>query len=153
MRRRAGPPTTKDHLPVDGLFMLSVNDNMMRMTRPRDPGLDALLPLDGEVFFIDPDGKYYVKFAIKSVTPTPERPHGLSYSLTLHDQTGVRLVGFDNAHVVAARGGPGGRRGRSRDHQHRLETVRPYHYRDAATLLADFWKQVDAVLKAKGVKL
>jgi hypothetical protein len=29
--------------------------------------------------------------------------------------------------------------------------VRPYEYQDAATLLADFWKKVDAVLREKGV--
>jgi uncharacterized protein DUF6516 len=118
----------------------------------QEPATHALLLLDGEVFFIDPYGEYYVKFAVKSVAPSPERPHGLSYSLTLHDKTGERLVGFDNAHPVLRQGGLGRRRGRARDHPHRLRTVRPYDYRDAATLLADFWSQVDAVLKEKGVK-
>jgi hypothetical protein len=37
------------------------------------------------------------------------------------------------------------------DHKHRLSTVRPYEYKDAATLLADFWTTVDAVLREKGV--
>ncbi|MBX9828485.1 MAG: hypothetical protein K2Y27_26270 [Xanthobacteraceae bacterium] len=122
------------------------------MAEARDPGLDALLPLDGEVFFVDPAGKYYVKFDVQSVPATPERPHGLSYSLTLHGEDGERLVGFDNAHAVPAQGGPAGRRRRARDHRHRLKTVRPYEYKDAATLLADFWSQVDAVLKEKGVE-
>ena len=72
------------------------------MAKPRDPGLDALLPLDGEVFFVDPHGKYYVRFVVRTVPPTPERPHGLSYSLTLHGEGGERLVGFDNAHAVTA---------------------------------------------------
>ena len=121
------------------------------MAESRDPGLDALLPFDGEVFFIA-DGKYYVKFVVKTVPPTPERPHGLNYSLTLHGEQGERLVGFDNAHPVPSRAGPGGRRRRTRDHRHRLKTVRPYEYKDAATLLTDFWSQVDAVLKEKGVK-
>lgn len=122
------------------------------MAEKRDPGLDALLPLDGEGFFIAPEGRYYVRFVVKTVPPTSERPHGLSYSLTLHDETGERLVGFDNAHSVPSRAGPGGRRRRTRDHTHRHKTIRPYEYRDAATLLADFWDQVDAVLKEKGVK-
>jgi hypothetical protein len=30
--------------------------------------------------------------------------------------------------------------------------VRLYEYQDAATLLADFWAEVDAVLKERGVK-
>jgi hypothetical protein len=37
------------------------------------------------------------------------------------------------------------------DHRHRLQTVKPYAYRDVATLLADFWQAVDAVLKERGV--
>jgi len=35
--------------------------------------------------------------------------------------------------------------------KHRLKTVRPYEYEDAATLLADFWSAVDAVLREKGI--
>lgn len=38
-----------------------------------------------------------------------------------------------------------------RDHHHRLRTVKPYAYTDAATLLADFWDAVDSVLKERGV--
>ncbi len=32
-----------------------------------------------------------------------------------------------------------------------FQTVKPYAYQDAATLLADFWQLVDAVLKERGV--
>jgi hypothetical protein len=85
------------------------------------------------------------------VPVSPDRPHGLDYSLTLHGADGERLVGFDNAHPVRAGAGPGGRRRSVRDHRHRLRTVRPYDYADAATLLADFWAEVDAVLKERGV--
>jgi Family of unknown function (DUF6516) len=123
------------------------------MVETRDPGLDALLGLDGEMFFIDPGGKYYVRFVVKTVPPSPERPHGLSYSLTLHGETGERLVGFDNAHPIRERAAPSGRRRRVRDHRHRLRTIRLCDYRDAATLLADFWSQVAALLKEKGVKM
>jgi hypothetical protein len=37
-----------------------------------------------------------------------------------------------------------------KDHRHRLKTIRPYVDRDAATLIADFWSEVDAVLKERG---
>ncbi len=104
------------------------------------------------VFFVDSAGKYYVRFMVKSVAVTPERPHGLSYSLTLHGENGERLVGFDNAHAVPTQGGPAGSRRRAQDHRQRLKTVRPYEYKDAATLLTDFWLQVDAVLKEKEVE-
>ena len=39
------------------------------------------------------------------------------------------------------------KRGDLQDHRHRLKTIRPYDYQDAATLLADFWAEVDAVLE------
>jgi Family of unknown function (DUF6516) len=120
----------------------------------RDGSLDALLELDGEVFVIDPSGGHWVKFVVKRVDETPARPHGLSYSLTLHDAAGERLVGFDNAHAVTAQSGPSARtEARPHDHRHRLRTVRPYDYHDAASLLADFWKEVEAVLAERGVKL
>ncbi len=35
--------------------------------------------------------------------------------------------------------------------KHRLKTVRPYEYADAATLLADFWTAVETVLRERGV--
>ena len=82
-----------------------------------------------------------------------ERPHGLSYSLTLHAPDGTRLVGFDNAHPAMDRRGPGTRRRGEHDHRHRLRTIRPYDFKDALTLLEDFWKEVDAVLKERGAIL
>lgn len=117
----------------------------------KDHGLDALLALDGVTFFVDQAGRYRVRFVVRRVEASAERPHGLGYSLTLHDETGDRLVGFDNAHPVTAIRGPAGRRRTAHDHRHRYRTIRPYDYKDAASLLADFWEQVDAVLKEKGV--
>jgi hypothetical protein len=73
----------------------------------KDHGLDALLALDGVTFFVDPEGRYRVRFVVRRVEMSEERPHGLSYSLTLHDDTGERLVGFDNAHPVTASRGTG----------------------------------------------
>jgi len=62
-------------------------------------------------------------------------------------------MGFDNAHPVRRRSGPGGKPGVMFDHKHGLKAVRPYAYKDAATLLADFWTAVDAVLREKGIVL
>lgn len=119
----------------------------------RDPCLDTLLDLDGEVFIIDDEGRYWVKFEVKRVEASPERPHGLNYSLTLHDDAGERLVGFDNAHAVSRGMGPGAVTPAAYDHRHRLRTVRPYDYENGGDLLADFWKEVGAVLAERGVKL
>ena len=118
-------------------------------TNHRDPGLDTLLDLDGQTLFVDEVG-HWVKFVVRRTAVTPERPHGLSYSLTLHAPDGDRLVGFDNAHPVKERRGPGTRRGEG-DHRHRLRAIRPYEYKDAATLLEDFWKEVDGVLQERGL--
>jgi hypothetical protein len=117
----------------------------------RDTGLDALLNLDGQVLVVDEQGGYWVKFEVRRVEVTTEKPHGLDYSLTLHARNNERLVGFDNAHPVRQSAGPGGKAKAAYDHKHRLRTVRLYPYRDAAALLADFWAEVDAVLKEKGV--
>jgi hypothetical protein len=117
-----------------------------------DPGLDDLLELDGVLLVIDPVGNHWVKFVVKRVEPSNERPHGLSYSLTLHAADGKRLVGFDNAHAASSGSGPLRRTTMTHDHRHREHSVaRPYEYQDAATLLGDFWTEVDAALNEKGV--
>lgn len=72
---------------------------------------------------------YWVKFVVHEVPASASKPHGLDYSLTLHGVDGDRLVGFDNAHPVA-----GQPRGAGHDHKHRLRTVRPYEYTEAAAL-------------------
>ncbi len=132
--------------------MLSPSDNILEVGKQiRDRSLDTMLDLDGQVFVVDLDGKHWVKFLVKRVDPTPERPHGLSYSPTLHTESGERLVGFDNAHLGEPTAGPAGKSRKRRDHKHRLRTIRPYDYKDALTLLADFWAEVDALLRQRGV--
>ena len=75
------------------------------MAPPRDPSLDTLLDLDGQVLVVDPDGKHWVRFVVTRVVVSPEKPHGLDYSLTLHGPEGERLVGFDNATRSGGRSG------------------------------------------------
>ena len=116
------------------------------MTEPRDPTLDVLLDLDGQVLVVDPEDGHWVRFVVTRVPISPEKPHGIDYTLTLHGPHGERLVGFDNAHPDGRR-----KRGEPQDHHHRLRTIRAYEYRDAATLLAEFWSTVDAVLRERGV--
>jgi hypothetical protein len=106
----------------------------------------VLLDLDGQVLVVDPGGDHWVRFVVTRVPVSPEKPHGIGYALTLHGPDGARLVGFDNAHPVGRQ-----RRVDPQDHRHRLWTVRAYEYQDAATLLADFWTAVDAVLRERGV--
>jgi hypothetical protein len=122
------------------------------MAKPKhDPGLDALLALDGVVLVIDPNGGHWVKMVVKQIAPSPERPHGISYSLTLHAANGERLVGYDNAHAICAGSGPGRRASVAHDYRHRHSRTRPYAFSDPATLMQDFWNDVDAVLRERGV--
>jgi len=83
----------------------------------RDPSLDALLDLDGEVMVVG-DGPYWTKFVVKRVPASQERPHGLHYSLMLHNEQGDRLLGFDNANPVREGSGPGARDSIEHDHRH-----------------------------------
>ena len=90
------------------------------MAKPKhDPGLDVLLALDGVILVVDPNGGHWVKMVVKQVAPSPERSHGISYSLTLHAANGERLVGYDNAHAVSAGSGPG------RAHKRRSRSLPP----------------------------
>ncbi len=113
----------------------------------RDPSLDTLLDLDGQVLVIDKTG-YWVRFVVLQVPATADKPHGLDYTLTMHGSDGSRLVGFDNAHQVERQRG---RPPEAKDHKHRLRTVRPYDYTDAGALLAAFWKEVESVMRENGV--
>src|SRR5271165_5260869 len=66
--------------------------------RTPEYGLEFLRAFDGRIHHLE-EG-YWIKFEIERVKATKERPHGLSYSFTLHGPYGTRLVGFDNAHGV-----------------------------------------------------
>lgn len=116
------------------------------MTAPHDPSLDTLLDLDDQILVVDPEGGHWVRFVVTRVAVSPEKPHGLDYSLTLHGPDGERLVGFDNAHPVAKQ-----QFGEPQDHRHRLRTIKAYDYHDAASLLMDFWNTVDSVLRERGI--
>lgn len=116
------------------------------MSEALDPSLDTLLDLDGQVVVVDAQGCHWVKFLVTRIPVSSEKPHDLDYSLTLHWPSGDRLVGFDNAHPVGRQ-----KKGEPQDHRHRLLTVKPYAYEDVGTLLANFWVQVDEVLKERGV--
>ena len=121
-------------------------------THERTHNLDLLLSLDGEAMVIG-NGSFWVKFIAKRVPISLERPHGLYYSLTLHDEGGSRLLGFDNAHPLREGSGPGARKRTEHDHRHHLGAVRFYDYENAESLIADFWAAVETMMKERGVQL
>ena len=108
-----------------------------------DHELEVPLSLDGWEFQFA--GGYRVKIAAQRVAATRSRPHGIKYSLTLHDAQGRRIYGIDNAHGV--------RRRPEFDHRHVYGGSRlaPYAYRGPVQLLEDFYAEVERILQERGV--
>jgi Family of unknown function (DUF6516) len=108
-----------------------------------DHELEALLSLDGFEFQFARG--HTVEIAAQLTETTGGRPHGIKYSLTLHDSTGRRIYGLDNAHRV--------RRSRvAFDHRHIYGARRiiPYTYRGPVELLEDFYREVERILRERG---
>lgn len=113
-----------------------------------DETLVTLLLLDGEIFPMD--SGFWTKFEVHRVMPEPHIPHGVRYSLTLHDRYNRRILGFDNAHAVrTAKKGYGARK-ITWDHKHKCDKVSPYEYASASQLLEDFWREVEKIMGQEG---
>jgi hypothetical protein len=112
-----------------------------------DIGLEVLLSLDGAEY--TEENSYWYKIEASKVEPTKERPHGIRYNLTLHDNYNQRILGFDNAHAVKAKK-PGYYTGTivSYDHVHRSIKDKgiPYEFENAQQLLTDFLNEVNSIL-------
>lgn len=110
----------------------------------RDFELENLLNLNGEVYLLE--NGYWTKFEVYRVEPDRHIPHGIRYSLSLHDSNKTRVLGFDNAHgIKTKRKGFGGRKV-TWDHRHQMEKVSGYEFVSAGQLLEDFWVAVDELL-------
>lgn len=124
----------------------------MRATS-NEHSLEFLLAFDGRVHVLS-EG-YWTKFEIKRVAKTAQRPHGLSYSFTLHDASGKRIMGFDNAHAVPEPGSRFKKAPETHDHWHRSEgdKGRPYAFTSAEALIEDFEREVRRILTDRGIDL
>lgn len=114
------------------------------MSADDEKSLERLLDFDRRRYWLLND--WSVRFRICRVRAHPGRPAGIKYSLTLHDDTGERLLGFDNAHAVGV--------GAAFDHRHwfrNLRLVKPYQYRGADRLLMDFFEEVEAACRREGI--
>lgn len=115
----------------------------------KEDALSYLLDLDGEILV--QAGGYWVKIEARTCDASPQVPHGLSYSLTLHDGSGERVLGFDNAHGIPKRKGLSTQRV-DYDHWHPDgRTIQVYEFTHAGELLKDFFAAVDRALTEKGV--
>ena len=110
----------------------------------RDIGIENLLDLDGARFVIDEFLGLWVKFEVKRTHKTFNRPHGIRYSLSLHNRKNIRIMGFDNAHAIEY-----GNKILPYDHWHRSSSDegRLYYYENAIKLLEDFWYEVERIVK------
>ena len=121
---------------------------MIKIDMREDWGLRTLLDLHGQI--IDQEGGYWVKIEVWAVPVSRDIPHGIRYSLTLHEPYGNRILGFDNAHAVKP---PkkfkysGIRLPYDHKHRHASDKGVPYEFKDAHQLLSDFFEEVDLILK------
>lgn len=84
-----------------------------------------------------------MKFEVRKVKPGPKIPHGIRYSLTLHDSSNERILGFDNAHGIKPKKGKLGVRKTTWDHKHKNDQVKYYEFQSASHLLEDFFEAVE----------
>lgn len=112
----------------------------------RDVGLSTLLDLHQQV--IDQEDGYWVKIEAWQVEASEAMPHGIRYSLTLHNPRGDRILGYDNAHSVKHKPQYSGRRiPYDHKHRHKLDRGIEYEFKDPYQLLSDFFVDVDKALE------
>jgi predicted transcriptional regulator len=77
------------------------------VTRRRDPNLDVLLDLDGQVLVVDPEGGHWVRFVVTRIPVSAEKPHGIDLFADAA-RTRWRVSGRRYAHLrFLERRGPG----------------------------------------------
>ncbi|WP_449106827.1 toxin-antitoxin system TumE family protein [Pseudomonas mohnii] len=113
----------------------------------KDYALDTLLDLHQQILV--QEGGYWIKIEAHQVLPSEHIPHGIRYSLTLHDGNGTRVLGYDNAHSVKPSKFKYAGQVLPYDHKHRSSEDKgvPYEFKDPQQLLQDFFADVDRVLE------
>ena len=117
----------------------------------RAEGWDYILDLHRQK--IGYDNGYWVSIRAVRIDPDEHRPDGLQYSLTLHDENGDRILGYDNSHAVDVTSGPARKSKRTSRSDHidrRGKRSLPYTFTTPFKLLEDFFAEVDAILKGMG---
>jgi hypothetical protein len=121
---------------------------LIQFSMREDHGIATLIDLHDQI--IDQGGGYWIKIEAWVVDASTDIPHGIRYSLTLHEPYGKRILGYDNAHAVKP---PkkfkyaGTRLPYDHKHRHVSDKGVPYEFKDAHQLLSDFFKEADRVLE------
>ena len=114
-------------------------------------GISTLLELHQQV--IDQEDGYWVKIDAWQVAPSEAIPHGIRYSLTLHNPVGERILGYDNAHAFKPiRSYVGRKFPYDHKHRHSQDPGVRYVFKDAYQLLSDFFVEVDIALRIDKAK-
>jgi len=106
--------------------------------------LENLLNLHGEIFPMD--NGYWVKFEAYRVEISEAVPHGIKYSLTLHDKYNRRVIGYDNAHSFKSTKKYRAKK-LSYDHIHKQMDIVAYEFISPSQLLEDFWESVETYME------
>lgn len=112
-----------------------------------DPVISTLLDLHGSI--LDQGNGYWIKLEAWRVEVSEQIPHGIRYSLTLHEPYGRRILGYDNAHAIKPpKKFKYAGQILAHDHKHRHISDKgiPYEFKDAQQLLEDFFADVDRIL-------
>lgn len=116
---------------------------------------DALVEsYDGYTFWFEHG--YYATFRFwRASLPAKSAIHPYRYELVLHEPSGVRIMGFDNAHPIHWKSGKFTQRSHNADHWHRdrSDKGRPYAFVSISQLLEDFLQQVEKTLANINVPL
>ena len=121
---------------------------LIHLAMREDLGITTLIDLHDQI--IDQGDGYWIKIEAWIVPVSKDIPHGVRYTLTLHEPYGKRILGYDNAHAVKP---PkkfkyaGTRLPYDHKHRHVSDKGVPYEFKDAHQLLSDFFVEVDRVLK------
>lgn len=128
------------------MFTNISSTDIIKVMIKNDSNIETLLLLDDERFVIDESLGLWVKFEAKL---TNNRWQGIRYSLSLHNRSNERIMGFDNAHTIEYDGKVGVAPKRTYDHWHYNEYDKgsPYDYQNTGKLLEDFWIEVDKRIK------
>lgn len=113
-----------------------------------DKGISTLLDLGGSI--IEQECDCWVRIDARRVDASENIPHGIKYSLTLHDKSGTRILRYDNAHAA-----PKPKQYKycgvkfTYDHKHRNSRDKGvrYEFQNAYQLLSDFFADVDKMIK------
>jgi hypothetical protein len=121
---------------------------LIHLAMREDLGITTLIDLHDQI--LDQGDGYWIKIEAWVVPVSKDIPHGVRYTLTLHEPYGKRILGYDNAHAVKP---PkkfkyaGTRLPYDHKHRHVSDKGVPYEFKDAHQLLSDFFVEVDRVLK------